>query len=163
MPHIHQINVSNGGVPKLPVDYAEVGVGGADTDQQADLVNHGGPDKALCLYSLEVIETLREEGHPIFPGAAGENLTISGLNWGEVQIGDRFRIGATLLVEITFPATPCSKNAEWFVDRDFRRMSHVLHPGSSRMYARVLEPGSVSTGDPVMAVVRAEAKSEETP
>lgn len=152
MPHIHQINVSNGGVPKLPVETIEVGSDGATTDQQSDLVNHGGPDKALCLYSLDVIDKLQREGHPIFPGAAGENLTISGLEWDQVTAGDRFRIGEDLLIEITFPASPCSKNAEWFLDRDFRRMSHDLHPGFSRMYARVLEHGTVITGDPVVAV-----------
>lgn len=152
VPHVHQINVSSGGVPKLPVDTIAVGTEGATTDQQADRVHHGGPDQALCLFSLDVIESLQEEGHPIFAGAAGENLTISGLEWAQVGIGDRFKIGDDLLIEITFPATPCSKNADWFINRDFRRMSHDLHPGFSRMYAKVLEPGTVLTGDPVEVV-----------
>ncbi|MDH3463904.1 MAG: MOSC domain-containing protein [Acidimicrobiia bacterium] len=163
MSHIHLINVSDGGVPKLPVDTAEVGLRGLTTDRQADTIHHGSPDQALCLYSLEVIEALGAEGHPIFPGAAGENLTISGLDWAGVTEGDRFRLGDDVVIEVTFPATPCSKNAEWFVDRNFKRMSHDLHPGSSRTYARVLQPGSVSTGDPVVAVVTAVARSEETP
>lgn len=163
VPHIHQINVSDGGVPKLPVASAEVGLRGLTTDRQADTIHHGSPDQALCLYSLEVIETLKAEGHPIFPGAAGENLTISGLDWALVEEGDRFRLGDDLVIEITFPATPCSKNAAWFVDRNFKRMSHDLHPGFSRMYARVLQPGAVSTGDPVVDVDTGAARNVETP
>lgn len=152
MPHVHQINVSNGGVPKLPVESVEVGFDGATIDQQADITHHGGPDRALCVYSLEVIQVLQEEGHPIFPGAVGENLTISGLEWDQIGIGDQFKIGTDLVIEVTSPTTPCSKNAGWFLDRNFRRMSHDRHPGFSRMYAKVLVPGTVTTGDPVVAV-----------
>ena len=64
--------------------------------------------------------------------------------------GTRLRIGADVVAEVTWPATPCSKNAAWFVDRDFRRMSEDLHPGWSRWYARVLEAGDVATGDAVI-------------
>lgn len=152
MAHVHQINVSDGGVPKLPIESVDIGVDGPSTDRHADTKHHGGPDKAVCIYSREVITQLQKEGHPIFPGAAGENLTISGLEWDQIEIGDRLKIGDDLEVEITYPATPCSKNAEWFVDRNFRRMSHDLHPGYSRMYARVIESGTVTTGDPVQKV-----------
>lgn len=145
---VHRINVSDGGVPKLPIAEAVVNTRGLTEDSQADRRHHGSPDQALCLYSLEVIEALRAEGHPIHPGSAGENLTIGGLDWASLAAGDRLRIGE-VLAELTFPADPCSKNAGWFLDRDFRRMSHDLHPGWSRWYARVLEPGLVATGDEV--------------
>lgn len=150
MARIHQINISDGGVPKLPLDQATVGVDGMDGDRQADRKHHGGPDQTLCLYSLEVIEMLRAEGHPIAPGSAGENLTISGLDWASVAPEQRFRIGADLTIEITDVTTPCAKNAQWFVDRNFRRMSDSKHPGSSRWYAKVLTPGLVKTDDPVV-------------
>ncbi len=152
MPNVHQISVSDGGVPKLPVDSVEIGLRGLTNDKQNDLVHHGSPDQAVCLYSLEVIEALQSEGHPIFPGAAGENLTISGLDWAQLTAGDQLKVGDDLLIEITFPTAPCSKNAEWFVDRNFRRMSDDLHPGFSRMYAKVLQPGSVKSGDDVSKV-----------
>lgn len=152
MARIHQINVSNGGVPKLPVDRAAVGTDGMEGDRQADRKHHGGPDQTLCLYSLEVIEMLRSEGHPISPGSAGENLTISGLDWATVAPDQRFRIGETLVIEITDTATPCAKNAQWFADSKFSRMSDARHPGSSRWYARVLTPGVVATGDPVALI-----------
>jgi MOSC domain-containing protein YiiM len=50
---------------------------------------------------------------------------------------------------VTFPATPCVKNARWFVDRDFNRMAHEREPGISRMYGTVVRPGHVATGDAV--------------
>ncbi|MCB1245859.1 MAG: MOSC domain-containing protein, partial [Acidimicrobiia bacterium] len=108
MAHVHQINVSDGGVPKLPVPSAQVEIGGMDGDDQADKVHHGGPEQDLCLFSLEVIDALRHEGHPIAPGSAGENLTIAGIDWSSVTSGQKFRIGDELLIEITDTATPCS-------------------------------------------------------
>lgn len=149
MSHVHQINVSNGGVPKLPVDMAGVGINGMEGDDQADKKHHGGPRQTLCLYSLEVIESLQAEGHPIAPGYAGENLTLSGVDWSNLGDGDRYRIGADLIIEITDPATPCSKNASWFLNGNFRRMSDTAYPGFSRWYARVIKPGAVAVGDSV--------------
>lgn len=152
MSHVHQINVSNGGVPKHPIDRAWVGPDGVEGDSQADREHHGGPDQTLCLFSLEVIEVLQGEGHPIAPGSAGENLTISGIEWSGIAPGQRFRVGDDLVMEITDTATPCSKNAQWFVDGDFRRMSDSKHPGSSRWYAKVVTPGLVAIGDPVVPI-----------
>ncbi|HLU52720.1 MAG TPA: MOSC domain-containing protein [Acidimicrobiia bacterium] len=153
---VHQINVSHGGVPKRPVAAAFVGADGVAGDAQDDTRHHGGPEKAVCLYSLEVIEALRAEGHPIQPGYAGENLTIAGIEWAEVVPGVRLRVGDALL-EITAPTTPCYKNAAWFIEGDFTRMHHGLHPGWSRMYARVLEEGRVAAGDPVVLSAMEEA------
>lgn len=146
--HVHQINVSPGGVPKKPVEEARISLAGVAGDSQADRVHHGGPDQKVCLFSLEVIETLNGEGHPIFPGAAGENLTIAGLDWKAVRPGQRLRAGEAVL-EITFPATPCAKNAQWFQDGYFNRINERKYPGASRMYARVVTEGTVRTGDAV--------------
>lgn len=149
MAHVHQINVSNGGVPKRPVPGAKVSVDGMAGDDQADNKHHGGPRQTLCLYSLEVIEALQGQGHPIEPGFAGENITLSGVDWPSIESGDRFRAGDDLIFEITDPATPCSKNAGWFKDGNFRRMSHTAYPGFSRWYAIVINPGDITSGDPV--------------
>lgn len=149
--YVVAVNVSQGGVPKRPIIGAYVDQTGMEGDKQADLRHHGGPLQTLCLYSLEVIETLRAEGHPIEPGSAGENLTLSGIDWTSMAEGLRLRIGDELVIEVTVPATPCSKNAQWFSDGRFTRMSHERHPGSSRWYARVLEPGQATTGDVVVA------------
>jgi MOSC domain-containing protein YiiM len=149
MARIYQINASGGGVPKLPVESGVIDDSGLVGDDQADKIHHGHPWQALCLYSLEVIEKMQAEGHPIAPGSAGENLTISGLDWSSLGEGDRLRIGDAVTIEITHPAAPCSKNAQWFIDGNFLRMSESRHPGEARLYASVIEVGPISTGDVV--------------
>jgi len=144
-----QLNVSDGGVPKRPIEMAEVGDRGLVGDRQAARQHHGRPLQALCLWSLEVIEALQGEGHPIAPGSAGENLTVSGIDWASLRPGTQLLIG-DILAEISAWAEPCKKNAPWFVDGDFRRMQHARHPGWSRAYAWVREPGTIRTGDPVI-------------
>lgn len=148
MGQIHQINTSKGGVPKLPIEEAVIDESGVVGDDQADKVHHGSPEQALCLYSLEVIEGMRAEGHYITPGAAGENITVSGLDWGRVVPGISMRLGP-VEIEITGYAAPCAKNAQWFSDGGFSRMHAGKHPGEARVYARVVSGGPVRTGDPV--------------
>ncbi|MFO7299183.1 MAG: MOSC domain-containing protein [Actinomycetes bacterium] len=146
MGRVHQINVSPGGVPKLPVPGAVVTALGIVGDDHHDRKHHGGPERALCLYSLEVIEEMRAEGHDMAPGHAGENLTIAGVDWSTVVPGNRYRIGHEVEIEITSYTTPCATNARWFVDGKFGRMSQQRHPGESRVYARVLREGTIRTG-----------------
>ena len=146
---VAQLNRSDGGVPKAPVESVTVDQRGVVGDRQADRKHHGRPLQALCLWSADVIAELQAEGHPIAPGLAGENVTLSGVDWSTLRPGAQLRIG-DVLAEVSAWATPCAKNASWFVDRDFNRMSHDLHPGWSRAYAWVREPGSIRTGDEVI-------------
>jgi MOSC domain-containing protein YiiM len=148
-PHIHQINLSDGGVPKLPAREAEVTPLGLAGDRQANTQHHGGPMRALCLYALERITALRGEGHPISPGSTGENLTLAGLDWAQVIPGTRLLLGDEVVVEITRYTLPCANIAGSFIDGEIDRMAQEQHPGWSRAYARVLTPGSVQTGDSV--------------
>lgn len=143
-----QLNVSGGGVPKLPVERVDVGFGGMAGDRQAARQHHGRPWQALCLWSSEVIAGLAAEGHPIAAGNAGENVTIAGLVWTDVQPGVRLRLG-TVLCQVSAFALPCQKNAGWFSDRDFTRIHHEKGP-LSRVYATVLRPGTIATGDAVV-------------
>ena len=154
---VHQINTSLGGVPKLPVaGPVEVTKRGVDGDKQKDLIHHGAPHQALCVYSLEIIEALVAEGHEIGPGRAGENLTITGLDWASLRPLDRFLVGPEMVMELTSPAAPCSKNAQWFSNRNFRRIEDGLHPGWARWYARVVTEGTVSAGDMVELLTAAD-------
>ena len=148
-PHVHQINVSDGGVPKLPVWEAKVGEQGLEGDRQENLKFHGGPDRAVCLFSLELIERLQEEGHTIDAGSSGENLTVSGLDWDLVRPGVRLTIGPEIQLKVTSFTMPCSKNGRWFREADFLRISQNMNPGWSRVYAKVLRGGIVRPGDTV--------------
>ena len=151
MPRVESINVSNGGVPKRPVESTPITASGLADDRQRDLRFHGGPDRAVTLFSAERIELLRAEGHPIAAGTTGENLTLSGLDWEAMTPGVRLRIGAVELL-MTRYAAPCANIAGSFVGGDFGRLSQKLHPGWSRLCARVLREGEVRVGDVVEIV-----------
>jgi MOSC domain-containing protein YiiM len=127
-----------GGVPKHAVGLALVTGSGVAGDRQRDLKHHG-----VCLFALERIEALAAEGHPIAPGTTGENLTIAGLDWNRLGAGDRLAVGDDVLLEITGPAAPCNTIAGSFKGGEFKRISAKLHPGWSRLYARVLREGVV--------------------
>jgi MOSC domain-containing protein YiiM len=149
LPYLYQINCSPGGLPKLPVPEAWVSVKGMDGDRHRNRVLHGGPDRALCLFSLEILEALQQEGHTVYAGASGENLTLAGLDWTQMKPGDHLRIGEGVHIELTSYCEPCRHNARWFMGENYHRISHRHHPGWSRLYARVLSEGHVRRGDPV--------------
>ncbi|HSF09837.1 MAG TPA: MOSC domain-containing protein [Nitrospirales bacterium] len=150
--YLYQINCSAGGLPKLPVPEAWITFKGMDGDRHRNRALHGGPDRALRLFSFEVLEALQHEGHTVHPGASGENLTVAGLNWTELKPGDLLKIGEEVQIKLTSYCEPCRHNAQWFVNGDFSRISHRQHPGWSRLYARVLSEGRVRQGDRVWIV-----------
>jgi MOSC domain-containing protein YiiM len=141
---------SDGGVPKLPIDRAVVGRRGVAGDRQAARKHHGRVSQALCIWSAEVVEALADEGHPIGPGRAGENVLVRGLEWSLMRPGVRLQLGP-VLAELTGFALPCKKNAPWFSGGDFHRMDPDRQPGWSRAYASVVVGGELAVGDPVTA------------
>jgi MOSC domain-containing protein YiiM len=147
---IFQINTSNGGVPKLALREAHVESEGITVDRQRDRRYHGGPERALCIYALERIVALQEEGHPIYPGSAGENITTIGIDPERMVPGVRMKLGDDLVVEVMSYCAPCRNISESFSDGDFTRISQKIHPGWSRVYTRVIASGSVRTGDPIV-------------
>jgi hypothetical protein len=146
---VHGLFTSNGGVPKLPVDSIEVRASGVVGDRQKTRRHHGRPWQALCLWSMTSVQRLAAEGHPIEPGAAGENISVSGLDWVAARPGTRMRLGSDVVAELSVFALPCRQNARWFLDGDFMRMHHDREPGISRIYASVLQGGRVTVGDGV--------------
>jgi len=137
--------LSDGGVPKSAVDSVDIGWRGVLGDRQASRAHHGRPWQAVCLWSADVVADLARAGHPIRPGSAGENVSVRGLDWSAARPGARMSLGTVTLAVAAY-AIPCSKNARWFVDGDYERMSHE-RSDASRLYARVLQPGRVSLGD----------------
>lgn len=149
---IVQLNISGGGVPKLPVGEARVGELGLAGDGHDDGVHHGGPTRAVSLFSLERIRALAAEGHPIVPGGTGENVTTQGIDWDEVIPGTRFKLGPECVIEVTSYAAPCATIEQNFIDGDFGRMSQKVYPGWARAYAKVLVPGLIRTGERIEMV-----------
>jgi MOSC domain-containing protein YiiM len=146
---VASIHASGGGVPKLPVQGANVGWRGIEGDRQRTRKHHGRVWQALCIWSIECIDCLVEEGHPIAPGCAGENLTLRGIDLATLRPGTLVQVG-DVVCEISVPALPCSKIIPYFTGGDFLRVHHELHPGWSRLYATVVRPGDVEIGDPVV-------------
>jgi MOSC domain-containing protein YiiM len=147
---LESINRSRGGVPKVSMLEALITEQGLDGDRQRDLRYHGGPDRAVVLFSLEVIQALQREGHPIGVGTTGENLTVSGIDWTTLAPGTELQVGAVRLA-ITKYASPCVNISGSFVAGDFTRVSQKGHAGWSRVCARVVAGGVVHVGDPVIA------------
>ena len=151
---IVQISLSQGGVPKLPIAEASVTPLGVAGDLHAHPAIHGGPDKAILIIAAEVVDELASLGYPVFYGALGENLTTRGLDVRRLRIGDEIRAGEAV-IEITQPRGPCSQldvygagiHKEIYDKQVKARDASSPLWGRSGLYARVLAPGRVRTGD----------------
>lgn len=125
---------------------------GLEPDEIADLNNHGGPDQAVYAFAAEDLAWWGERlGRHIAPGGFGENLTTTGVELNDARIGERWRIGSTLL-EVSSVRIPCSVFAG-FIDqpRWVRRFTEVGRPGA---YLRVLGEGTLTAGDRIEVVHR---------
>ena len=149
---VHSINISTqGGVPKLPIDKAEIkfeGVEGDFNKFRTEKKNSIGT-RAVTLFSLEQIEKLKSEGHSIDVGTTGENITIEGVDWPSLEVGARMMIGEAM-IELSEPTAPCSKIGKSFIDGAFSRIDHELELGWSRWSASVIEEGLVEIGSQVI-------------
>lgn len=122
-------------------------------DDQADRSVHGGIDKAVYSYAREDYEwwgtELRTEA--LRPGTFGENLTVSGLDLNAAEVGERWRVGSTLL-EVSEPRFPCFKLGIRMRDPRFlKRFAVARRPGT---YLRVVEAGDVGAGDRIEVIDR---------
>jgi MOSC domain-containing protein YiiM len=125
---------------------------GAWGDAVADTDNHGGPDKALCVYPADHLPRWSAHlGVEMTPGAFGENLSVSGLDESEAAIGDVYEIG-TVTVEVSQPRSPCAKLARRWGVHDM--VLQVRSSGRSGWYVRVLREGELEAGQPVVLVDR---------
>lgn len=158
---VFQLNAGPGGVPKRAVAHAHVGTLGLTGDAVRHPKIHGGPERAVCLYSLENILALQQEGHPVFPGALGENITTLGVDFADLRPGDRLRVGDALL-EVTRYTTPCATIAP-FLGGQPDRVHHDKRPGWSRVYAKVLRAGRLAPGSPIAREPSAQTRLPDAP
>jgi MOSC domain-containing protein YiiM len=120
---------------------------GLQFDAHNDKTGHGGPERAVCIFSLEKIRALQKEGHPIDVGTAGENVTVEGIDWDAMVPGTHVKIGEDVILEIASFTSPCKTIRDSFIDGNFTRISQKVHPGWARVYARVLAEGKIRAGD----------------
>jgi len=146
------------GIDKRPVDHpvqlrapGPKGTGlhsGLVGDTIFDTRNHGGDDQAVYAYSRENLDLWQQElGRELPGGSFGENLTTVGLDVDHALIGERWRIGAQVLLEVAVPRVPCATFADWLAERRWvKRFTARALPGA---YLRILEPGEIRAGDTV--------------
>lgn len=143
------------GIDKSPVAYAEVrapgperGVSGLVADRIGDARHHGGDHQAVYAYAREDLDGWQDAlGRPLGNGTFGENLTTVGLDVTGAVIGERWRVGADVVLEVATVRIPCRTFAGWLGERGWvRRFTEGAVPGA---YLRVVRPGVVAPGDPV--------------
>jgi len=144
-------------IDKRPVDGpVKIGAYGVYADVQADRKHHGGLDKALYAYSeADAAYWSAELGRPTPPGWFGENLRIDGIDVNAALVGEQWRIGASVIVEVTMPRTPCQTFARRVggdAERGWvKRFSQARRLGP---YLRVVKNGKVQTGDEIVVLHR---------
>lgn len=121
-------------------------------DDQADRTVHGGRDKAVYAYAQEEVQAWEDElGRELGEAAFGQNLTTRGIEVSGAIIGERWRIGSTVL-EVAQPRQPCFKLALRIGEPAFvKRFAHASRPGA---YLRIIEEGDVGAGDPIEILSR---------
>ncbi|KUJ51344.1 sulfurase [Streptomyces sp. NRRL F-5122] len=150
------------GIDKRPVDGRVrvtapgpkgTGASGLAGDAVCDLRHHGGDDQAVYAFAREDLDAWeRELGRPLPNGSFGENLTTEELDVSGALIGERWRVGSELVLEVTSGRIPCRTFQGHLGERGWvRRFTHRGAPGA---YLRVIEPGETRTGDPIEIVHR---------
>ncbi|MFB4305884.1 MOSC domain-containing protein [Actinomadura sp. GTD37] len=145
------------GIDKRPVDgpvpvaapesegTGEVGLAG---DRVHDVRSHGGADQAVYAYAREDLDYWQGElGRPLPDGVFGENLTTAGGDVNGALIGERWRVGPDVLLEVSCPRIPCGTFQGWLDEAGWiKRFTRAARPGA---YLRVIEPGEIRAGDAV--------------
>ncbi len=151
------------GIDKRPVHHPVLvtapgpkgtGAVGLAGDRAHDVAHHGGADQALYAYAREDLDTWQEQlGRPLHDGRSfGENLTTVGLDVNGALVGERWRIGTDVLLEVSSPRIPCATFQGWLGEPGWlKRFVQARRPGA---YLRVVDEGSIRAGDPIEVVSR---------
>ncbi|WP_328915569.1 MULTISPECIES: MOSC domain-containing protein [unclassified Streptomyces] len=133
-----------------PAGQAGSGVAG---DAVCDLRFHGGDDQAVYAYAREDLDRWEKElGRDLTPGSFGENLTTTGIDVNSALVGERWRIGRTVVLEVTSGRIPCRTFAGWLDQKGWvKRFTQAAVPGP---FFRVLVPGEIAAGDPIEVIAR---------
>jgi MOSC domain-containing protein YiiM len=126
-------------------------------DEQADKEHHGGPEQAIYAYAREDMDWWTEQaGREFRNGQFGENLTTAGLDITGALIGEVWRLGADVVVQVTSPRIPCRVFGAWTDELHWvKRFATARRPGA---YLRVLAQGEIGAGDPIEVLSRPEQR-----
>lgn len=139
-PCVVSINISRGGIPKLPVDQVTIEEAGLVGDGH-NHDKHYRPIQAVCLQDIEKLQELKSEGYPLDAGTTGENLTVRYLDVNSLQLGDQLEFTEGVILEISKVRKPC-----YVLDAiDPQLKTDIV--GRCGMYAKVIQPGIVSVGE----------------
>ena len=138
IPRVIAVCISAGGVPKRPLLQARVTTDGIDGDLHAH-AKHNRPDRAISLFDLEILRQLVDEGFPLEPGTAGENITVEGLNVQQLPAGTLLQIGE-VLIRLEIPRKPC-----YVLDVIDPQLKEAII-GRCGYMASVLCPGTICPG-----------------
>jgi len=155
---ILQVSVSRGGVPKHAIPVGILTPAGIEGDGHAHPEIHGGPDRAVLLITAEGIEELADLGLPLTYGSLGENLTTRGIGCRDWRVGQRWRIGTDVVIQITKRRAPCKALNVYgpgIQAAIYDALTEAGDPASpkwglSGVYASVLTPGLVRPGDAIV-------------
>ncbi|MBP9854166.1 MAG: MOSC domain-containing protein [Candidatus Omnitrophica bacterium] len=142
LPRIISINISKGGIPKLPVSSIVVTASGLEGDGH-NHEKHNRPTQAISLQDIEKLEELKGEGYVLSPGETGENLTVKDLNVNALSIGSILEFSSGLVIEITKVRNPC-----YVLDQINPQLKTDI-VGRCGMYAQVNRPGMIKQGDTI--------------
>ncbi|MFF0814816.1 MOSC domain-containing protein [Rhodococcus sp. NPDC003318] len=141
--------VTRTAIDKRPVaGPVEVRAAGLAGDHVCDTEHHGGPFKAVYAYSEdEARRWAADLGRDLPAGWFGENLRVDGIATSDAVIGERWRIGGVLELEVTGPRTPCGTFGMWAGEPGW--VTRFTERGDTGAYLKVITPGPVSAGDPI--------------
>ncbi len=142
MSEVIAVNISGGGIPKLPVPVAHVTMSGLEGDAH-DHAKHNTPLQAICLINGEILDDLRAEGFDVGPGATGENLTVRGLDVEALEPGDLLRLSGGVQLEYTKKRKPC-----FVLDAIHEDLKDAIR-GRCGGYAKVIEGGEIRPGETI--------------
>ncbi len=154
VPIVLSINISEGGIPKIPVPSIRLTVAGLEGDGH-NHAKHNTPFQAVCIQDLEKLAELSQNGYILSPGQAGENLTVKNLNVNELPMGAILKFSGGVILEISKIRKPC-----YVMDAIHPRLKEDA-AGKHGMYARVLKEGILKTGETIEVIEFLVSKENE--
>ena len=145
-PGVLSINVSRGGVPKLPVDKTYIKRSGLDGDEH-NHAKHYRPTQAVCIQDIEQLNELSIPRGPLIPGTAGENLTVQNLHVNTLPIGTQLKFSGGVVLEITRVRPTCYVMDQ--IDPELKKDADGRHG----MYAKVIVVGLLCVGETIEVIL----------